>query len=222
MDEKNDIHRFQQMEVIGETPRKSGNRERICWIVLVLLLIAAVIGVSVYFTQNYEKKGDDSESGKNDAQNQGTTRAPPVTVTTKATTAAPTTSKATTTTKATTAPPTDEELQRRTDCIPEAQGMYVKATQELCAERGCVYEESSKSDVPVCFFKPDQGYKVSQVSETALGFRVDLERKSAGPFGDDWNTAVFSVEMLGNDIIHFQVRLELKIYVLFSSTTLSI
>ncbi|XP_060598146.1 sucrase-isomaltase, intestinal-like [Ruditapes philippinarum] len=189
------FYRFEESAspvVIGEEKPKSCSRERLCWILLVLLLIGAVIGVSVYFTG----KDDTASDGKLDAQTGGkvTTGAPVVTVTTKGTAA---------TTSKTTEKPDIQELYKRIDCIPEAHGGVVKATPELCTRRRCVYSDSGIAGIPVCYFKPGQGYRAARYENTNLGFRVNLEKKVDGPFGSDLDTAVFNVEMRGDNMIRF-------------------
>ncbi|XP_052256801.1 sucrase-isomaltase, intestinal-like isoform X2 [Dreissena polymorpha] len=207
------FHSFDQSEIVGENYKsRRSNRERYVWIFLVLALIAAVIGVSIYFSKNYEKKGS-SESGSSGAQtgDVASTTAPKPTstasgiVTTKQSTdTVQSTSTSGTIVPSTTVPPTEDELRRRIECIPEAQGGVVKATPELCDKRGCIYSQSNKKGVPDCYFSQEIGYKVNGVSNTALGFRADLVKKKEGPFGDDLEKAVFVVEMLGDDIIHFK------------------
>ncbi|XP_052774040.1 sucrase-isomaltase, intestinal-like isoform X2 [Mya arenaria] len=202
--DKSDIkmHRFEQSDVIGENSRSKGmNRERCFWVILAILLIAAVIGVSVYFTKNYVKKSDDPAAGSvTDSQvgKKTTTAQPPTGSNTQ------TSTQATATTTSVMKPkPSLEELQRRVDCIPEYQGRQVKPTEELCNNRGCIYDETDELGIPVCYFSQKKGYKVTGVTETPLGYRVNLENRGEGPFGDDWVEAVFMVEMLGNDIIRF-------------------
>lgn len=185
--------------VIGEEKSKSCTRERLCWIFLVLVLIGAVVGVSVYFTG----KDKDSAEGKTDTQNGDkittgkiTTGTPVVTVTT---------TKATTTMSKVTEKPDMQQMYKRIDCIPEAQGGVVKVTQELCSRRRCVYSDTGIKDIPVCYFDSDQGYRAVRYETTNLGYRVNLEKKADGPFGSDFDTAVFNIEMRGDNLIRFTV-----------------
>lgn len=188
MDSGEKFYRFEQTTdspLENHEKSKSCTRERICWIFLVLLLIGAVVGVSVYFTQ--KDKDDSAAGGKKDEQmgDKVTTAAP-----TKLTSAKP---------SASTGAP---DVFQRIDCIPEAQGGVVKATQELCNRRRCLYSDSGE---PVCYFSSMQGYMAKEYENTDLGFRVYLEKKVDGPFGDDFQEAVFNVEMRGDNIIRFTV-----------------
>lgn len=192
MDSGEKFYRFEQT---SDTPlesnekSKSCTRERICWIFLVLLLIGAVVGVSVYFTQ--KDKDDSAAAGKSDEQTGDKTTAAPTKLTSVVSTAKPSSSS-------TGAP----DVLQRIDCIPEAQGGVVKATKELCNRRRCLYSDSEE---PACYFSSEQGYRAKEYENTNLGFRVYLEKKVDGPFGDDFQEAIFSVEMRGDNIIRFTV-----------------
>ena len=99
-------------------------------------------------------------------------------------------------------------LLQRIDCIPEAKGQNVKVTEELCSRRGCIYDQNNAAvdNIPSCYFSPENtGYTVTNVRNTPLGFKCDLDLKSKGPFGFDLSHMEFEVQMLGNDIIRFKV-----------------
>lgn len=193
-------YQFTQEGVIGEGRQKSGgcNRERGVWVVLCLVLAAALIGVIVYFTQNYSKNSDTLSIPEKQTGTLGTTNAP---IVTKPTAASPTGASSSTTHQ----PPSRSELLQRLDCIPEAMGNASKANRELCSKRFCIYDDTGEPGIPVCYFCPDLGYRVQGITHTNNGFRVDLEKKQDGPFGRDIEEAVFEVQMLGNDLIRFTV-----------------
>lgn len=203
-------YQFTQDEVIGSDGRRRSSgcsRERCLWILFALLLIGAVVGVSVYFTQNYTHNDDVPNAPERQVGTKGTTSVSIVTGSTKQTQTKP----STTTSPQSTASYTRTELLQRIDCIPEAKGNVTIATRELCDKRFCFYEDTGEDGIPVCYFNPDIGYKVVGVTNTAVGFRVDLEQKMDGPFGNDIERVVFEVHMLGNNIIRFQVRYFLHI-----------
>ncbi|KAL4237199.1 hypothetical protein ACF0H5_005579 [Mactra antiquata] len=159
---------------------KKSNRERCCWILLVLILIGAVVGVTVYFTQ----KDDGGTSGNSDTQ-KGT---------------GATTTTATTSTNNV----PREELESRINCIPEAEGGVTMVTKELCEDRRCVYEPTSVPGIPHCYYSKQQGYRVESWETTSLGYRAYLSMKSDGPFGDDIESVIFDVEMRDNETIRFK------------------
>ena len=192
-------YQFSQDGVIGEDRRKAGgcNRERGCWVLVSLILIAALVAVSVYFTQNYSMDVEAPMAPEKQTGGMGTTGGPDVTTEMLKSTSA--------SSFLTTVPPHSELLKRK-DCIPEAQGNVSMATEELCAKRFCLYEDTKEVGIPVCYMSPKLGYRVIEISKIDHGLRVDLEIKADGPFGWDLRTAVFYVHMLGNDLIRFQVR----------------
>lgn len=204
-------YQFTQDEVIGPDGKQRSTgctRERCLWILIALLLIGAVVGVSVYFTQNYTHNDDVPDAPERQAGTKGTTSVSIVTGSgdSGSTKQMETTKPSTTTSPQSTTSYTRTELLQRIDCIPEAEGNVTIATRELCDKRFCFYDDTGEDGIPVCYFNPDIGYKVVGITNTALGFRVDLEQKMDGPFGNDIEKVVFEVHMLGNNIIRFQVR----------------
>lgn len=205
------FYRFEETsaEPIGSSEKsKSSKRERIFWIICVLLLIGAVIGVSIYFTQK-DQDDDSSIGGKTDEQSGGKITTPMILTTKSPITEAPTTNGPT---NAPTRKPDMDEMLKRIDCIPEAHGGVVEATLELCDRRGCTYSDTGEAGIPACYFGSDQGYRVTSYEDTTLGFRVYLNKKIDGPFGNDLEKAVFELEMRGDNIIRFKVRLYLNVY----------
>ena len=105
------------------------------------------------------------------------------------------------------------------DCNPEAfRGVDVLSETE-CVNRGCTYD-MTHSQLPSCLMSPkDYGYEVAGSREdTELGFKYLLKHKEkAGPYSSDKNKDIeflnFEVEMRGNEVLRFKV----KLYVLIKS-----
>lgn len=110
--------------------------------------------------------------------------------------------------------PSTEELNKRIDCIPEATGQYVNVTEDLCRKRNCIFDRKDYGNgAPLCFFATQKtGYRVSRCQDTKLGFKCDLQLKGQGPFGLDLNIMEFEVQMLGDDIVRFKVRMFLLLF----------
>ena len=101
------------------------------------------------------------------------------------------------------------------DCNPEAfRGVDVLSETE-CVNRGCIYD-TTHSQLPSCLMSPKAyGYEVAGSREdTELGFKYLLKHKGKlGPYSSDENKDIeflnFEVEMRGNDVLRFKVKLYL-------------
>eukprot|EP00094_Tigriopus_californicus_P007397 TCALIF_07120-PA protein Name:"Similar to MGAM Maltase-glucoamylase, intestinal (Homo sapiens)" AED:0.12 eAED:0.12 QI:64/0.83/0.61/1/0.83/0.76/13/81/845 len=81
----------------------------------------------------------------------------------------------------------------RIDCEPEGN-----ADENLCYERGCVYNEVfNEPGVPWCYFPDNYGYSmVGEPQNTANGLTVELSRNSGlqSLYGNDFDTLVVTAE----------------------------
>ena len=185
-----DIYRFEEDSSrtgLSDTTPKSRTKERVVFVVLILALIGALIGVSIYFTnKNNDLEDDNAKKTSKLAQLSQIGEV----------TESPTTDSL----------PDVDVLNKRIDCIPEAASKFVEATEELCHKRGCYFQKSGVDGVPDCYFSEKVGYSVKSYTETSLGLRLKLELNgNGGPFGNDWKHVDLNVEMRGNDIIRFTV-----------------
>ena len=180
---KSEFYRFEEVSgpIGSDLSPKSRTKERVILGIIVLALIGALIGVSVYFSRKNNELEDENAA-------------------LKASGLALTTESVSTQTL--------HSLHKRIDCIPEAQGKYINATLELCQQRKCIFQKSGVEGIPDCYFAQNVGYKVkvNSFKETVLGYQLQLEINGfGGPFGNDWKYVDFNVEMRGNDIIRFMV-----------------
>jgi hypothetical protein len=108
----------------------------------------------------------------------------------------------------TTMEPIAKEAEKlRVNCLPDVAGLLGEVTREACDNRGCVFELSANSKVPVCYVpSADHGYMmVGDMTSTSLGFEVELSMKRKGPFGGDIVNVTLTVEMRSNEVLRFKV-----------------
>uniref|UniRef100_A0A8B9T9B9 P-type domain-containing protein n=1 Tax=Anas platyrhynchos TaxID=8839 RepID=A0A8B9T9B9_ANAPL len=91
------------------------------------------------------------------------------------------------------------------DCYPSAG-----ASKELCEQRGCIWEDTSSSNVPYCFYGSDNSYSVSGVQYTASGLVANLTYTNtmARAFGRSTSpisTLRLEVIYHSNDMLQFKI-----------------
>ncbi|KAM3616402.1 uncharacterized protein V6R79_017274 [Siganus canaliculatus] len=70
----------------------------------------------------------------------------------------------------------EEETSERFDCYPEDD-----ATESKCNARGCIWEQSSQTGVPWCYFPTDYGYTTLLSDETSSGMTALIKRNTKYP-----------------------------------------
>ncbi|XP_067392749.1 sucrase-isomaltase, intestinal [Emydura macquarii macquarii] len=88
------------------------------------------------------------------------------------------------------------------DCHPDPN-----ATQQNCEALGCMWEPVSVNNVPQCYYPPNYGYSVSQITYTSSGLTVNLNRnvnyssRSEAPI----NTLRLDVKYHDNNMLQFKI-----------------
>ncbi|KAM8769539.1 sucrase-isomaltase, intestinal isoform 2-T2 [Acanthopagrus schlegelii] len=100
--------------------------------------------------------------------------------------------------------PVDEAYQRF-NCHPEEN-----ADEAKCKARGCIWEQSTVTGVPWCYFPTDYGYTVSNSQETLSGMRVDISRNmryrsSNRPGSPDINNLRVEIIYHKSDMLQFKI-----------------
>ncbi|XP_036974620.1 maltase-glucoamylase, intestinal [Acanthopagrus latus] len=98
-----------------------------------------------------------------------------------------------------------EEAYQRFDCHPEEN-----ADEAKCKARGCIWEQSTVTGVPWCYFPTDYGYTVSNSQETLSGMRVDISRNmryrsSNRPGSPDINNLRVEIIYHKSDMLQFKI-----------------
>ncbi|KAK7797627.1 hypothetical protein U0070_006683, partial [Myodes glareolus] len=96
------------------------------------------------------------------------------------------------------------EDQEKIDCYPDEQG----ASEVNCIARGCIWEESSSSGVPYCYFV-NELYSVSNIKSGSNEATADISLK-ASPFSNAFpSTPVNSLKLQviyhKNDMLQFKI-----------------
>uniref|UniRef100_A0A8C8VP34 Maltase n=1 Tax=Pelusios castaneus TaxID=367368 RepID=A0A8C8VP34_9SAUR len=92
------------------------------------------------------------------------------------------------------------------DCHPDPN-----ATKQTCEALGCIWEPVSISDIPQCYYPPNYGYSISQITYTSSGLTVNLSRNVNYISRSEASTT--PIDTLRLDVIyHDNNMLQFKIY----------
>ncbi|PIK58623.1 putative sucrase-isomaltase, intestinal-like [Apostichopus japonicus] len=88
----------------------------------------------------------------------------------------------------------------RIDCAPDGN-----IDKDICEARGCLFMGTNEPGAPICFFPEDRGYSVSNVSPTAIGWEVTLEKVGVEEvYSTPIDTVKVVIEMQTNQRIHIK------------------
>ena len=100
------------------------------------------------------------------------------------------------------------------DCYPEAGSPWVELTMENCEARGCIYEPSTLPGVPDCYVDVESsGFEMVSAPASLAAERLEFmlrPKKVEGMFGDQFEMVNFTVQYLGDHLIHFSVSTKLS------------
>ncbi|XP_061182189.1 maltase-glucoamylase-like [Saccostrea echinata] len=104
-------------------------------------------------------------------------------------------------------PAIPSELHQRIDCLPEAQGNFVKLTKEKCEQRNCVFVQEQSTTSCVYPANSDYGYSIVQESVTAYKSIFYLRKRGKSPFNGrslDFVEPIVEVEEHGDDLLRIK------------------
>ncbi|NXD73316.1 MGA protein, partial [Eolophus roseicapillus] len=97
-------------------------------------------------------------------------------------------------------------VNERFDCYPSPN-----PTQERCEQLGCVWDETSRPDIPSCYYSSDNPYSVGQVEYTSSGLAANLILNSANTkANEDYTTPISTLRLEVK--YHLNHMLQFKIY----------
>ncbi len=117
----------------------------------------------------------------------------------------------------TTVPPTiSPSEQQRIDCLPEGVARVGDGAEDLCKDRGCIWQPSIHNQVPTCYLPQDgsYGYSVQEgpqpmvqdaATTSVRGERWVLKAKSHSMFGNTTQIISFEYQQLSDNMLRFTV-----------------